>query len=965
MDDFIRFFSEFLSQRGENAIMNPKPRQVSFLPAALFCPEVSMTRNRMRWFILSLLLVLTGFLSACGGTSTTATTTTASVGSTTTTTSNTQSTTTTSTTPPPTTSTTTTVPLTWDIVFHTEAGTLDSGIAAGFLDLNDGLTVDLPIPIRDGYEFYGWYVDPDTWTDGPYGQDLVVNENREFYARWEIVTPSPVAFYSDWNSGKNHVFHSLFLHEDLTGTIRAEELRIACGTDGNGSLRQVVFDLGFRDPQNLDRFIVIDGYKRYDEALIEDSRYVFQKNADDPVGTFTGLESGEQPGLLGSKLETSPFQYLQPENFERVPGSTDFLYVPTETELTDFAAAIVDGDFIADEVEALYNGIGQMLLIQIPTLSSGDGSDWEEVITLFYSLEDPDPNLAFPLQEAKAAVLHQWTLLYETRLSATYPTPQSQKNLTDAFQTAVEGLEAVENVYLLFEQQGFTLNVLQDIPLVFDELYATKASNVAHLAKEYAEWTAIATDASITEMDLAYQTMVEAVQWAEYNQQITEAIETGWKAIRLAFVEDPAKAGFQLQKKRGLMWVDEFQSMVEAVVPTGNPLRIQLDTAIASAKVELEAWEYSAAHLNLSFTVRDNLWSLFVQYGGDGLETYRAWALAEVDRLFFETGIRGPDAVKMAMYPIISLRTNARTAIQSATTFRGIWDALVGYAGDEEDEILGLQRESLYTEISDLFNHTYYRIPAGDRPAFTDEFLRIRDLLEDAVSAKTIDNLDYCFTLYLDELPRDPLENAKRDAIASIQELLIFYHPRATDASQTDMYNAQVAAYDQIYAALTPEAAINAGQTGEMAILSAFVMDWDKADLVNAREGASVRMNDEMRFYAWFTEDYPAYAEVIVLTVAARDNLLGCYSVQAVVDAEAAWRTAVAATGYQLNSAKVNEYRQTILTQLAQTLTGFETVPPALQTAYDEAVAVISTTPDPLVIRTELIDFMQVYYASL
>jgi len=150
-----------------------------------------------------------------------------------------------------------------------------------------------------------------------------------------------------------------------------------------------------------------------------------------------------------------------------------------------------------------------------------------------------------------------------------------------------------------------------------------------------------------------------------------------------------------------------------------------------------------------------------------------------------------------------------------------------------------------------------------------------------------------------------------------------------------------------------------------MAILSAFVMDWDKADLVNAREGASVRMNDEMRFYAWFTEDYPAYAEVIVLTVAARDNLLGCYSVQAVVDAEAAWRTAVAATGYQLNSAQVNEYRQTILTQLAQTLTGFETVPPALQTAYDEAVAVISTTPDPLVIRTELIDFMQVYYASL
>ena len=932
---------------------------------ASFLPEVPMTVLRPRPFFLSLLFLLTAMLIACNGSSTTTTSTTVSGTTTTTTTTSSGSVTTTSTTWPSTTSTLST-PLTWDIIFDPEGGTLEAGLADDFLDLPDGSTVDLPVPVRDGYEFYGWYEGPDSWTDGPFGEDFSIDQDWDLHARWEVATLSPLSFHSTWSAGKNHVFHSVYLHDDLNGTIRAEELRISCRTEGNTDLRQITFNLGYRDPGNFDRFEVIDGFKRFDEAVIGDIRYLFQKNADDEVGTFLSLDSGEQPGPLGSRLELSPFDYLQPERFERIPGTTEFLYVPIANELTDFAAGMVEGDFLLDEVQALYSGEGPLLIIQIPIGPfHPEEQEWEEVVTLYYSWENMDAELDFPLQEAKAFVLNQWTLLVENRLSSTLPTPQSEQTLTEALQSAIAALDDITSVDQLYEELGLSLNILQDIPLVFDALHDLRSANLTQMEKDYAEWTAIATDESIDEMNLSYEAMVQAVLWAQSYPEITTALETGWKAIHLDFQEDPLKAEFQLFRKRGLMWVEEFQAMVETVISTEDPLRAQLDTAIASAKAELEAWEFASAQLNLSYTLRDNLWSLFVQYGGSGLEIYRTWALAEVDRLFFETGIRGPDAVKTAMYPIISLRNNARTQIQSATTYRGIWDALVGYAGNEEDEILDLLRESLYTEQSNLFNHTYYRIPADSRPAFTDEYLRIRDLLEDAVSAKTIDNLDYCFTLYVNELPRDPLENAKRDAIASIQELLIFYHPRATDASQTDMYNAQVAAYDQIYAALTPEAAINAGQTGEMAILSAFVMDWDKADLVNAREGASVRMNDEMRFYAWFTEDYPAYAEVIVLTVAARDNLLGCYSVQAVVDAEAAWRTAVAATGYQLNSAKVNEYRQTILTQLAQTLTGFETVPPALQTAYDEAVAVISTTPDPLVIRTELIDYMQVYYASL
>jgi hypothetical protein len=52
------------------------------------------------------------------------------------------------------------------------------------------------------------------------------------------------------------------------------------------------------------------------------------------------------------------------------------------------------------------------------------------------------------------------------------------------------------------------------------------------------------------------------------------------------------------------------------------------------------------------------------------------------------------------------------------------------------------------------------------------------------------------------------------------------------------------------------------------------------------------------------------------------------------------------------------------LGQIAQTLTEFSEVPPPLQTAYDQAVEVISLTPDPLRIRTELIAYLQVYHAN-
>ncbi len=920
-------------------------------------------KNQFGFFLLTFGFIVL-FLSGCGASTTSTTVSTASLSSSTTTTPTTTTLTSTTTPADSTTTSTLSLPPTWNLVFHLEGGTLEAGVAAEFLGLSDGANVDLPIPLRDGYEFYGWYTDPDTWNDGPYGNDFTVNQNGDFYARWEVPTLSPMSFFSEWNSGKNHVFHSVFLHEDLNGTLRAEELRISCRTYPNASLRQVVFDLGFRDPAQENRFEVIDGYKRYDEAIIGEGRYVFQKNADDPIGILIGMEPGEQPGSLGSKLDLSPFQYLQPGNFERVPCSADFLYVPAETELTDFAAGIVGGTFITDEVQALYNGTGHLLLIRIPILADPEGSDWKEAMTLFYSLEDPDSDLEFPLQEAKAAVLHQWTQLCETRLASTDPTPQSQKNLTDAYQTALESLQNVTTVDQLFEQQWLTLTLLQEIPLVFDVLHEVKSVQITQLEKEYAEWTVLATDASILVMDPLFETMVQAVETAQYYPQITEALETGWRAIRLAFVEDPLKADFERSRDSGLMWIAQFQTMVQAVVPATDPLWGQLETMILSARTELETMTYASGTLIRRYTLRDNLWSLFSSYQGSNLEAYRICALAEVDRLFFLTAIQGPDAVKTALDPFIALRRTARTSIESATTFRGIWDALVTYADGEKDQTVGILRESLQLAQSNLFNQTYYRIPAESRSAFVEEFLRVRDLLEDAVSPKTIDNLDYCLTLFVDGLPRDPLENAKRDAIASIQELLIFYHPRATDASQTDMYNAQVAAYDQIYAATTPEEALSAGQNGEMAILSVFVIDWAKADLVNERTGADVRMNDELYFYAWFTTDYSAYAEVICLTVQARYDLLASYDVPSVHNVETAWRTAVSATGYQWDAAKVEEYRQTILGQIAQTLTEFSEVPPPLQTAYDQAVEVISLTPDPLRIRTELIAYLQVYHAN-
>jgi hypothetical protein len=121
-----------------------------------------------------------------------------------------------------------------------------------------------------------------------------------------------------------------------------------------------------------------------------------------------------------------------------------------------------------------------------------------------------------------------------------------------------------------------------------------KSVQITQLEKEYAEWTVLATDASILVMDPLFETMVQAVETAQYYPQITEALETGWRAIRLAFVEDPLKADFERSRDSGLMWIAQFQTMVQAVVPATDPLWGQLETMILSARTELETMTYAS-----------------------------------------------------------------------------------------------------------------------------------------------------------------------------------------------------------------------------------------------------------------------------------------------------------------------------------------------------------------------------------
>ena len=68
--------------------------------------------------------------------------------------------------------------------FDANGGLFSDGAEVREFSIKDGVDLDVDIPAREGYDFYGWYRDPAAET--PY--DGIASEDMTLYAGWNRVT---------------------------------------------------------------------------------------------------------------------------------------------------------------------------------------------------------------------------------------------------------------------------------------------------------------------------------------------------------------------------------------------------------------------------------------------------------------------------------------------------------------------------------------------------------------------------------------------------------------------------------------------------------------------------------------------------------------------------------------------------------------------------------------------------------
>jgi uncharacterized repeat protein (TIGR02543 family) len=85
-----------------------------------------------------------------------------------------------------------------DEQYNISTVTFDSngGTPITAINVSSGTTVDQPLsPIKDGYIFYGWYIDEDLTTQFDFGSN--VNEDITLYAKWVVPTTGTNIFSND------------------------------------------------------------------------------------------------------------------------------------------------------------------------------------------------------------------------------------------------------------------------------------------------------------------------------------------------------------------------------------------------------------------------------------------------------------------------------------------------------------------------------------------------------------------------------------------------------------------------------------------------------------------------------------------------------------------------------------------------------------------------------------------------
>lgn len=480
-------------------------------------------------------------------------------------------------------------------------------------------------------------------------------------------------------------------------------------------------------------------------------------------------------------------------------------------------------------------------------------------------------------------------------------------------------------------------------------------------------YSLIVTSASHSSMESLYSEFVGLIALETDRSAMDSLLDIYRQYLLDVYDEDPEKAAFLNLKDRYAVLLNEFGEILYATVDMSSYAVYDLEDSFflaLDALGDLENTPESVAALEARISI---VFSLYYQCGGGGYESLAISHLSEaIESLFYEYATGGNEFMEDQINAMNLLRANAQAQLGASGSIVAALDVYADYAQD----LASLRRDAhkawVISVMQDEYNSLFYKLPEADRSAFTAAYLAVRDRIGNILWEESIDILFGQYSSLAFSQTLDPVLYAKRTAIENIQMWLAFKYWIATDDSRTDLYAAQTAAYDAIYAATTVEEANAAYDDGILALEAAFVEDPVRVSLYETEMNeAAMELNELLAGVVTYASDISDINQVLVIITNAEAAVwtAGSSADLATIVAEA--KAAVDALSLTWNETLMEECRTSCLEQLTWFYGCLDPVPGEVESAYIDAYSAVNAATDPLTMLDLTMNFADLVVSYL
>lgn len=477
----------------------------------------------------------------------------------------------------------------------------------------------------------------------------------------------------------------------------------------------------------------------------------------------------------------------------------------------------------------------------------------------------------------------------------------------------------------------------------------------------------IVTSASLSAMISLYDEFVGLLE-TETDRDAMDLLydEYAYKLFEV-YEEDPAKAAFlNLKEYYGLLF-SVFGDIFYRTITIPTPEQSALENQFYAAIYSLDALPYSLDAPTLLLNSIGELVGLYLTYGGTTFELANLDYLSDqIEYFFYDYATGGSPYLEDQATAMNALRAAAQADLVATSDLFGAMNVYADYVMQMKALAMNAHRDALLASMLSQHDDMYYRLVPADRTAFTNGYLGFKTRLQNALRESSFDIIEWQYGLLLNFQVPDPVLNAKRDAIAYIQQWLLVQWTIATDDSRTAMYAAQTAAYDAIYAATTIDEVTAAIDAGMIALDEALVEDPARLSLYGEEMSlAAIELSQLLTDITDYADDIRNLNQAVVIVMNAR---LAVWTANDSVQLAAIVNQAkadLAALPMNWDPAKLEECRSQYLAFMGMILNSFGgSVPAPVQASYDATTTIIGGATSPLVILETYYDYCAVVEAN-